>query len=341
MNVLSVTSEFAPLVKTGGLADVAGALPAAMAGQGVHMRTLLPGYPAVMAALKGGREVMADWDLFGAAARVVAGKAEGQDLLVLDAPHLFERDGSPYLDASGHDWPDNPTRFAALGWMAARVAMEGVDGWLPNVVHCHDWQAGLAPVYLAERMETGRPGILLTIHNIAFQGLAPATQIGPLRLPPYRFNPEGFEYYGQVSALKAGLVFADKINTVSPTYAREIMTADFGMGLEGVLRSRATDVSGILNGIDTKAWNPGTDPAIPSKFKSPKTKAKNKAALRDELGLPDADGPLAVVVSRLTRQKGLDVLLAALPDFLSGGGQLALLGSGEADLEVGYRDLAT
>ena len=334
IRVLSVTSECAPLVKTGGLADVAGALPGALAGQGVEMRTLLPGYRAVLEALDGATPVARIPTLFGGPGRLLAGRAAGLDLLVVEAPHLFDRAGGPYLDTDGHDWPDNPERFAALARVAADIAACRLGDWRPDLVHCHDWQAGLVPYYL-RRDKTGVPSVL-TIHNIAFQGLAPMARASGLGIVGADLDKEGVEYWGQVSMLKAGLVFADRLTTVSPTYAEELMTPDFGMGLDGVLRARRADLGGILNGIDLDAWSPGTDPEI-RPYKTPRGKPANRAALRAELGLPEAPGPLCVVVSRLTEQKGLDLLLEALPRLLARGGQLAVLGSGAAALEGAFR----
>ncbi|WGH78728.1 glycogen synthase GlgA [Jannaschia ovalis] len=330
--VLSVASECAPLVKTGGLADVAGALPGALAPLGVHIRTLLPGYPAVMAKLDGAREVLRDGDLFGGPGRVLAASHAGLDLLVLDAPHLFDREGSIYLGPNGSDWPDNPARYAALCWVAARIAGEGLDGWHPEVLHCHDWQAGFAPVYLRDRWPDAEAGAVITIHNVAFQGLAAADRLSALRLPPSGMQPDGFEYWGRISALKAGLVWSDRITTVSPTYADELLTPEFGTGLDGVLRAHAEKLTGILNGVDLEEWTPP--------YRSLEGKAGPKAELQRELGLGRADGPLCVVVSRLTEQKGMDLLLEALPHLLAGGGQLALLGSGEPALEDGLRHAA-
>ena len=331
MKVLSVASECAPLVKTGGLADVAGALPGALAGQGVDMRVLLPGYPSVKAT---GEVVRRYDDLMGAAARVVSVEAAGMILFVLDAPHLFDRAGGPYLDAQGRDWPDNPERFAALCQVAADLAVDGAGGWVPDIVHGHDWQAGLVPEYL-----TGRVPFVFTIHNIAFHGLVGADRIAALGLDAARFHREGYEFYGQVSALKAGIMGAAKVNTVSPTYAEELTTPEFGTGMEGVILSRRADFSGILNGIDEAVWNPATDPAIKT-YKTPRGKAAAKAALQAEMGLAQADGPLCVAVSRLSGQKGFDLLLEALPVLLERGGQLAVLGSGDPGLEAALRDLA-
>ncbi len=336
--VLSVTSECAPLIKTGGLADVAGALPAALAQEGWEMRTLLPGYPAVLDQVKLGKKILAEPDLFGRPAEVWSAKGAGLDLFILRAPHLFERAGTPYLDPHGADWPDNPERFAALSWVAASIARNGAGKWAPKVMHCHDWQAGLAPVYLEEG-GTGGPGSIFTVHNIAFHGLAPAAKRARLRLPAKGFSQAGFEYWNQISALKAGLVWSDKLTTVSPTYARELLRPEFGMGLDGVLKGRSEDLTGILNGIDEIAWNPETDPAIQT-YKTPRGKARAKKALRKEFDLPDAKGPLCVVVSRLSDQKGLDLLLDALPVLIDRGGQLALLGSGDKALEARWRQAA-
>lgn len=339
MKVLSVASECAPLVKTGGLADVVGALPRALAGEGVEMRVLLPGYPQVMQGIVRHGTALELEDLFGGRAELLWASAAGFDLLVIDAPHLYARAGSIYLGPDGRDWPDNPERFAALCWMAALVAQEGVGGWRPEVLHCHDWQGGLVPEYLRSHTGPARTGTVLTIHNIAFPGLAPAERIGSLRLDPWRFTPEGYEYYGQISALKAGLLGSDRLTTVSPTYASELLRPEFGMGLDGVMRARRDDLVGILNGIDEATWNPAQDPAI-SRYDSPEGKAPNRSALRREFGLPDSDGPLCVVVSRLTSQKGLDLLIEALPTLLSHGGQLAVLGTGEEWMEEAFRRAA-
>ncbi|MEL6644350.1 MAG: glycogen synthase GlgA [Pseudomonadota bacterium] len=335
--VLSVTSECAPLIKTGGLADVAGALPAALKGQGWDMRTLLPGYPAVLARLKSHDPVFEIPDLFGGPGKIVSATSDGLRLFILIAPHLFERDGAPYNDANGKDWPDNPQRFAALSLAAARIAQGKAGKWRPEVLHAHDWQAGLAPYYL-RRDGTGVPSIM-TIHNIAFHGLAPGHMLDQLGLDQADYTEAGFEYWGKVSALKAGLNFATKLTTVSPSYARELMTSEYGMGLDGVLRSRADDLVGILNGIDDVAWNPATDPDI-ARYKTAKGKSRAKRALQKEFGLAKTDGPLCVVVSRLSDQKGLDLLLEALPALVDRGGQLALLGSGDKLLERRFQAAA-
>lgn len=343
MKVLSVASEFFPLIKTGGLADVAGALPAALAAEQVETRTLLPGYPAVMARVEAGAPALAEFpDLFGGPATLrPADLGEAGQLLVLDAPHLYGRPGNPYLGKDGRDWPDNHFRFAALAFAAARVGMGAIEGWRPDVVHAHDWQAGLTPVYLNAAPQ--RPATVLTVHNLAFQGIFPAKLLGALRLPASSFTMEGLEYYGQISFLKGGLTYADRLTTVSPTYAHEICGPEAGMGLDGVLRQRRARLTGITNGIDDAVWNPETDPNIKARYNglSLEGKAANKAALQHRFGLVPAPGALVFcVISRLTAQKGLDLLLAALPMILGHGGQLALLGSGDSELEDAFQAAA-
>lgn len=328
--ILAVASECAPLVKTGGLADVVGALPAALAPLGDEVRTLLPGYRAVLNRIKKPKVVVSFDDLFGGPAQVIAAKLAGLDMLVVKAPHLFDRDGGPYLDEDGRDWIDNPERFAALSFAAAHIAANGADGWMPDVVHGHDWQAGLVPEYLAA-LGCATP-FAFTIHNIAFHGNVGGERLASLRLDFSRFSQDHFEFWGQISALKAGLMGARKITTVSKTYAAELMTPQFGMGMEGVLQARKADLTGIVNGIDTDVWNPETDPNIKG-FKTPRGKAANKAALQAEFGLDKSDGPLCVLVSRLSGQKGIDLLIEALPTLIERGGQLALLGSGDPGLE--------
>jgi starch synthase len=277
-------------------------------------------------------------DLFGGAGRVLQAKVDGLKLYVLDAPHLFDREGTPYLDPQGRDFPDNPERFAALSWVAARIACEGIGGWTPKVLHGHDWQAGLA-AYFARKAGCD-VATVFTIHNIAFQGVAPADRIGRLKLDRADFTARGFEYWGQVSTMKAALIWSDRITTVSPTYAAELQTPEFGMGMEGLLRSREADLKGILNGIDTDVWNPATDPEIAS-YKTAKGKARAKTKLLKEFGLQPTDGPLCAVISRLSHQKGLDVLLEALPALVDRGGQLVLLGSGDAALEAALREASS
>lgn len=345
MNVLAVASECFPLIKTGGLADVVGALPGALATHGVNITTLLPGYPAVLAALGDVRSAKNLSDLFGGPARLLrgsvglagsAGGASGLDIIAIDAPHLFGRPGSPYLMPDGGEWPDNGIRFAALGAVAGLLAREGLGRLRFHVVHAHDWQAGLTPAYL--RFGAGTTGMrpvpnLFTVHNLAFQGKFPAWSFGRLGLPDEAFATDGVEYFGSVGYLKAGLWYANAISTVSPTYAAEIRTPADGMGLDGLLRGRAGVLHGVLNGLDTAEWNPATDPHLAARYTTPDGRAANKAALQGAFGLaPEPDAPLFAYVGRLAWQKGVDLMLEALPALFAAGGQLAILGSGDAGL---------
>ena len=302
------------------------------------MRTLVPGYPAVMAKLADASTAHEYGDLFGGPARVLAGKAAGLDLFALDAPHLFDRPGNPYLGPDGLDWPDNARRFAALDAVGADIGLGAIDAFRPQVVHAHDWQAALAPAYL-HYADGPRPGTAITIHNIAFQGHFPASIFAELGLPASALTIDGVEYFGGVGYLKAGLLLSDRITTVSPTYAREIMTPEFGMALDGLLRTRAAVVQGIVNGIDDTVWNPATDAALAQNYSALRIdmRVRNKTALQTRMGLaPGANRPLFGVVSRLSDQKGLDLLLQALPGLIAKGGQLALLGSGDPALEAGF-----
>ncbi|MEJ2408045.1 MAG: glycogen synthase GlgA [Novosphingobium sp.] len=346
VKVLSAASEAVPLVKTGGLADVAGALPAALAPHGVEMTTLLPGYPAVMQTLKRARVVHA-WDsLLGTPARLLAGKLDGGfPLLVLDAPALYAREGAPYSDAAGRDWADNWQRFAALGRAAADIAGGVVvKGGRPqrfDLVHAHDWQAAMAAAYLrfAPLGKDGSVPSVMTIHNMAFQGWFGAEVFPQLGLPAEAWAMDGVEYHGGLGMLKAGLACADAVTTVSPTYAREIRSAAFGMGLEGLIVARGNAVSGILNGIDTALWNPAQDPAlaVPYSARTLEKRVASKRALEAEFTLDEDDGPLFIAVSRLTWQKGMDVLPEVLDHLAGIGGRLALLGSGDAGIEQELR----
>jgi starch synthase len=341
LRVLAVASEAVPLVKTGGLADVVGALPGALAPHGVQVTTLLPGYLAVMAALGAARTARALPDLFGGPARLVRGPAAGLDIIAIDAPHLFARPGNPYQTADGNPWGDNALRFAALGATASLVATEGLRGQKFDLVHAHDWQGGLACAYL--RFAARQVPSVFTIHNMAFQGQFPASIFPRLGLPEVAFATAGLEYFGGVGFLKAGLWFADRITTVSPTYAAEIRTPAAGMGLDGLLRGRADVLHGILNGLDTDAWNPATDPHLAARFDASNAapRAANKQAVQAALGLaPDALAPLFGFVGRLTWQKGIDLILEALPALFAAGAQLVLLGNGDAELEHRVRGAA-
>jgi starch synthase len=266
LRVLSVVSELYPWVKTGGLADVAAALPGALAAEGVAMRTLVPGYPAMLAALPAAAVSVHDFaSLFGAPARLLAAEAGGLGLFVLDAPHLYARPGSPYAGPDGQDFADNAQRFAALARVGEQIGGGLVAGFVPDVVHAHDWQAGLTPAYL-RLSDARRPPSVMTVHNLAFQGQFPAGLLATLGLPPHAYGIEGVEYYGAIGFLKAGLRYADRITTVSPSYAAEICTPAGGMGLDGLLQARRDVLHGILNGIDEQVWDPASDPHLPKPF---------------------------------------------------------------------------
>ncbi len=339
MNVLSVASEVFPLVKTGGLADVVGALPAALKPHGIAMRVLVPGYPAVMAALAKGRQVHGYADLFGGAARILLGVVHGMEIMALEAAHLYDRPGNPYVGPDGRDWPDNAIRFAALSTVAADIGRGALKTWTPDILHLHDWQAALAAVDVRHR---GGPRTVVTVHNIAFQGQFPASVFPRLGLPAAAYSIEGLEYYGNVGFLKGGLAAADAITTVSPTYAREICTPEFGMGLDGLLRARRHNTHGIVNGIDTAIWNPADDKALVSSFTA-RTLAKrrdNKREMEKRFGLEKDDGILHGVVSRLTWQKGLDILASQLDWLVASGARLAIVGTGEPGIEGAFATAA-
>lgn len=341
LRVLSVASEAAPLVKTGGLADVAGALPRAVAPHGISMTTLVPGYPSVIGALRRAREIHR-WDsLFGETARLLSAKVDDDPWLILDAPGYFKRDGGPYSDPSGKDWVDNWRRFAALARAAADLAGGAAELDRFDLLHAHDWQAGLAPAYLRFAPFGSRsvPSVM-TIHNMAFQGFFPQSVFSSLKLPRSAWAIDGVESYGGVGFLKAGLQLADLVTTVSPSYAAEIRSADFGMGLEGLVAARGDRVVGILNGIDPATWNPEKDTALKANYsaRSVSSRAANKRALEAEFHLERDDGPLFIVISRLTWQKGMDVLPEVLDHLVGNGGRLALLGSGDSAIEDALRE---
>ena len=343
LRVLSVASEAVPLVKTGGLADVAGALPGALAPHGVELTTLIPGYPAVMGAVKHAgkplRVLHRYTDLLGQPARLVAGKLGASPLIILDAPGFFARGAGIYGDADGKDWPDNWQRFAALGRAAADLAGGLVPARAYDVLHAHDWQAAMALAYQRFAPLPGSKPLptVMTIHNMAFQGYFAREHFKALGLPAAAWSMTGVEYHGGIGFLKAGMEAASVITTVSPTYAREIRSAEFGMGLEGLVISRGDRVRGIVNGIDSAEWNPATDPHVGAHYGPENLAARtaNKRALEALFGLEPGDGPLFVVISRLTWQKGMDVLVEALDHLVGIGGRLALLGSGDAGIVAG------
>ena len=343
IKVLHVAAEVFPLVKTGGLADVVAALPVALSEQGADVRLLLPGLPAVIESVQRTRAIVEMGPCFGALrVRLLLARMPRTALpvYVVDAPYLFKREGSPYQNRQGDEWPDNAQRFALLGWAAAHLAAGDADlQWAPDIVHAHDWHAAMACAYMSDHAATQAASVF-TVHNLAYQGLFPMHDGALLGLPSRVMSPAGLEYHGQMSFMKAGLNFADRITTVSPTYAREIATHEFGCGLDGVIRSRAADVTGIINGIDDQTWNPATDPAIATRYDADhlENKLQCRRALQAELGLQaDDDALVLTVVSRLSSQKGLDLVLSCLPELLRHGVQLVVQGTGEPALEAAFR----
>jgi len=348
MRVLHVCTEIYPLLKTGGLADVAGALPPALASLGVDVRMLVPGFPALCEAIGQRQRVAVLPTRFGAdAIELTLGMLpNGVSTYLIEAPALYDRPGSPYADGNGVPYADNYRRFALLGWVAAQLAAELDPTWQAQVCHAHDWHAGLCSAYIAaHRRATGQrsAGSLQTIHNLAYQGLYPAEIMSELDLPGDFFGVDGVEFYGHVSFLKAGLYYCDEITTVSPTYAREIQQAEQGCGLQGLLTTRAHDLTGILNGVDTAVWNPATDIEIevPYSLDCLEGKQQCRTALQQESGLnQQSHAPLFGIVSRLTDQKGLHLVLDGLAELIAKGGQLVVLGSGERELEEAFQQFA-
>ncbi|HVB68873.1 MAG TPA: glycogen synthase GlgA [Acetobacteraceae bacterium] len=346
LRVLFATGELFPLAKTGGLGDASAALPAALAGLGVDIRPILPGYVSALDATRAKRTL----GPLPAGGTLLLGRTPdtGLPVYLLDWPDLFRRPGGPYQDSDKRDWSDNLHRFAAFCAAAAHVALRGDGGsWRPDLVHANDWHTGLLPAFLA--LHAGpRPRSVFTIHNLAFQGNFPLDAARALGLPDALLSPEGAEFYGQLSCLKAGIRYADRLTTVSPTYAREILTPDYGCGMDGLLRARAGDLTGILNGIDKVLWNPAEDAALPAGYDADDLAGKRavKVAVQQELGFdPAADVPLVVGVNRLTQQKMADVVLAALPALIDQGGldqgvQVALHGEGDPELEAALRAAA-
>jgi starch synthase len=348
--VLHVCSEIYPLLKTGGLADVAAALPPALQHLGCDARILVPGFPAMFEGMAS-RHIVSVPPRFGARSidlYLGAMPDSGAPVYLIDAPGLYDRPGDPYSDSERRPYADNCRRFALLGWVAAQLALGLDPSWKPKLLHGHDWHAGLAPAYLEAARRNGvatRAACVFTVHNLAYQGLFPRRDYDEIDLPADFFQQDGVEFHGQLSFLKAGLFYADKVSTVSPGYAREILDAEQGCGLEGLLRSRSAggDLSGILNGVDPAVWNPATDKSILSNYSVTKMtgKAANRRALQQEHGLAEQDGaPLFGVISRMTEQKGLNLVLSGLPEMVRRGGQLVVLGSGDAAMEAAFLDAA-
>jgi starch synthase len=350
MKILFATPECAPYVKTGGLGDVSAALPATLAGLGHDVHLLLPAYRGMKVSGEIGDGVeLPPWGAWPAAQLVPVKIASGLTLLLLACPALYQRPGGPYVDASGRDYHDNALRFGLFARVAAQLgtAHSPLRGWTADIVHANDWPCGLAPLYLAQsRLVSPQETVaasVLTIHNLAFQGVFPMHTADALDVPhPWR-GMDGVEFWGQLSMLKAGVQFADAITTVSPSYAREIQTPAHGVGFDGILRARSARLRGILNGIDTRLWDPAQDPLLPHRFAPDNLKGKSacKAALQGHFSLPaDGGAMLLAVVSRLTPQKGIDLVLGALPRMLAAGAQLVVLGQGEPGLQQALQDAA-
>lgn len=333
-------------MKSGGLGEISWSLPAALHEAGVDARVLVPAYAPLLAAFPGAKQVAELAPPGGelpAARLLEARTGGGVPLLLLDCPAFFRRAGSAYLDADGNDFVDNYLRFGLLSNIAALLSsMASPLHWRPDVLHCNDWPCGLAPAYL-HFMKGAKAATVMSIHNLAFQGIFPADTLSALGLPPAAFAMDGVEFWGKLSFMKAGLHYAERITTVSPRYAEEIQTEAFGYGFAGLLRWRRDDLTGILNGIDTKTWNPATDPYLPRHYEFAHLKGKeaNKAALRQRFGLAaDASSPLLGAVCRITQQKGLDLLLGIGDEITLIPAQLVLLGTGDKGLETALSSLA-
>jgi starch synthase len=337
LRVLFASSEAYPLAKTGGLADVCAALPTTLASLGIDVRLILPGYLSALDMTEGKQTPS---DLPGGG-RLIRGRMpdSGLPVYLLDRPDLSRRGGGLYQDDDKRDWPDNHMRYAAFCNAVVHVALHG-DGseWRPSLVHANDWHTGLVPAYLAFGTSASPPTVF-TIHNMAYQGNFPLGAAEEIGLPPGLLATDGAEFYGQISFLKAGIRYADRLTTVSPTYAREILTPEYGVGLDGLLRSRANDLVGILNGVDYTVWDPAKDVNLAECYSVDRMAGKRvcKAAIQEEFDLERSDDvPLVSFVNRLTHQKMGDVMLQALPALLNQRIQLVVHGEGDKDLEDAF-----
>jgi starch synthase len=345
IRVLFATPECAPYAKVGGLGEVSSALPEALCAAGIDARVLLPGYPGVLGAIGGPRE-LARFMLFDPPieARLLEAHLPNEvPLYVLDCPRLYSRGGGPYQDADGNDWSDNALRFGLFSKVASLLGGSSSPlEWRPQVIHCNDWPAALAAAYL-HYAPRPHAAAVMTVHNLAFQGNFAPELVASLDLPGESFSVDGLEFHGRLSFLKAGLFYSDLITTVSPGYAREIQSEAFGCGMDGLLRLRGDSLFGILNGIDTASWDPRTDPLIARRYGPAELhlKALNKEALQRRMNLTvDPAIPLLGVVGRLTHQKGADLLAEAAPRLCALPAQLAVLGSGAREMEEALRALA-
>jgi starch synthase len=340
MRILHAAAELFPWVKTGGLGDVVAALPPALAALGIETRLVLPGFSAFLDAFELTEIARLHTPFADERVRLALARLPDSEVsaYLVDHPAFYDRPGSPYQGPGGADWTDNHRRFGLLGWAAATLAQGADLAWRPDILHCHDWHAGLAPAYL--RADGVAVPSVFTVHNLAYQGCFPTALFPDLALPASFFSIDGVEFYGGLAFIKAGLFYADRLTTVSPTYAREIQTPEFGWGLDGLLRARADVLTGILNGVDQRVWSPENDALLPRPYTIDDAvagKAAAKAALQRRVGLAEDDrAPLFGMITRLAPQKGVDLLLAALPGMVARGGRLVLLGSGEAALEAGF-----
>src|SRR3569833_957098 len=341
--ILFVASEAHPLIKPGGPGAAAGAPPAALHALGQDVRLLLPAYREALQHADH-LEVGGTVRLGAHPVRLLSAVLPGSDVPVwlVDSPPHFDRPGNPYVDENGRDWPDNAERYAVFARAATAVALDQAGlGWQPTVVHGNDWQSGLVPALLSQT--PARPATVFTVHNLAYLGLFPLAEYQRLDLPMAVWSLDGLEFYGQASYMKAGLAYADMLSTVSPTYAGEVCTPEFGCGLDGLLRQRADRLRGILNGADYSEWDPARDPHLPHHYSATdlQGKAGNKADLQRELGLPRAAAiPLVGFVGRLVEQKGIDLVLAMLPELLHEHVQIIILGSGSKEFEQALTALA-
>jgi starch synthase len=346
LKILFATSEIHPLIKTGGLADVAASLPRALAKLGHDIRIILPAYPSVLRqAIEVGMKELTRCFLDDQEVILWQTRLPGtrMKVLLIDFPAFSDREGNPYCGADGHDWPDNARRFYDFSRITRLIALNKLSqDWQPDIVHCNDWQTGLVPALLAE--DEPRPATVFTIHNLAYRGLFSRQTFDELRLPLHWWNSESLEFYDQLAFMKGGLVYADRITAVSPGYAREIQTATQGWGLEGLLYHRRDVLRGILNGIDCDEWNPGSDKYIAHNYnrRTLQNKQKNKLALQAQSGLTISEKiPLLGFIGRMVDQKGIDLILALLPKFLAEErGQCIILGSGMPNYETAFTALA-
>ena len=336
-NILFISSEAFPFIKTGGLGDVAGSLPVELLKSNQDVRLLLPAYPEVMNKLTKSK-LRAEISYYNLSVNIIETTLPGSKLKVwlVDCPAAFNRPGGPYTNKHGQEWHDNALRFAIFCHVATDIALNRLPlNWQADIVHCNDWQSGLVPALLSQHKQ--RPATIFTIHNLAYQGVFNRQTFDDLNLPEELWHIDGVEYYGNFSFIKAGIAYADKITTVSPSYANEICSSEFGYGLEGLLNHRKKDLVGILNGIDDKYWNPGTDNYIKQKYnrRSLNKKQINKEHLQSELSLDKAPGiPMLGMISRLVEQKGLEIILQSLPRLLKMPLQIVLLGTGETHYEL-------